>query len=58
VGTSSSMEMLQFVRLVRESHHPSRRIFDSPSALGTWASEVLTPAETARLTSFLSRPAP
>ena len=58
VGTSSSMEMLQFVRLVRESQHPSRRIFDTAATLSAWVRELLVPAELARLSVFLGRPAP
>lgn len=58
VNTSSSLEMLQFVRLVRESHHTGRRIFDQGAALHAWLSEVLTREESARLSSFLGRPAP
>jgi hypothetical protein len=55
VHTTSSMEMLQFVRLVRESHHPSRRIFDQPSQLHAWLAEVLTPVESSRLLRFVGR---
>jgi hypothetical protein len=55
VHTASSTEMLQFVRLVRESHHPSRRIFDQPSQLHAWLAEILTPAESARLLKFVAR---
>lgn len=58
VSTTSSMEMLQFVRLVRESQHPSRRIFDTTASLGAWLREVLVPLEVARLSAFLGRLAP
>jgi len=58
VSTTSSMEMLQFVRLVRESQHPSRRIFDTAATLSAWVRELLVPAEVARLGVFLGRPAP
>lgn len=58
VSSASSTEMLQFVRLVRESHHPGRRIFDSPSALESWVAEILSPSERRRAATFLSRPAP
>jgi hypothetical protein len=58
VRTSSSTEMLQFVRLVRESHHPGRRIFDSPAPMHAWLAEVLAPGEARRLSTFLGRPSP
>ncbi len=58
VSTTSGTEMLQFVRLVRESQHPSRRIFDGVGPLSAWVRELLTPAEAARLAVFLGRPAP
>lgn len=58
VSTHSSTEMLQFVRLVREAQHPSRRIFDSIEPMHAWLAEVLSPAETTRLATFLARPAP
>jgi precorrin isomerase len=58
VRGNSSTEMLQFVRLVRESHHPSRRIFDAPAPMQGWLAELLTARESARLTAFMSRPSP
>lgn len=58
VSTHSSTEMLQFVRLVREAQHPSRRIFDTTRPMHAWLAEVLTPPEASRLATFLARPAP
>lgn len=46
---------LQVVRLVREAQNPNRRHFTSPDTLAVWLSEVLTPAEANRLSSFLAR---
>jgi hypothetical protein len=51
--TSSSVAMLQFMRLLRESNSDHRRGFKEPEAVLTWLSEVLTPEETARLRAFL-----
>lgn len=50
---SSSIAMLQFVRLLRESNNPNRRGFKEPDALIAWLSEVLTPEEEARLRTFV-----
>jgi hypothetical protein len=50
---NSPVAVLQFVRLVRESHHPSRRIVYQPSELEAWLGPVLTPAEADRLAMFL-----
>jgi hypothetical protein len=47
---------LQVVRLIREAENPDRRLFSSPFELRDWLSEVLTPAETARLRVFLDLP--
>lgn len=58
VHSASGTEMLQFVRLVRESHHPGRRIFDHVEPMRAWLAEILMPHENERLTSFLHRLAP
>jgi hypothetical protein len=45
--------VLQFLRLVRQSKHESRRLFFSEAALASWLGEVLNDAEKARLVEFL-----
>jgi hypothetical protein len=52
----SPSAVLQFLRLVRESKHPDRRLFYNAAELVTWLSEVLTPPEVARLKEFLNEP--
>jgi hypothetical protein len=47
---------LQMARLLRDSSNPKRRTFTSPAELCVWLSEVLTPAEQARLKEFLAQP--
>jgi hypothetical protein len=49
----SSITVLQFLRVIRESHHPSRRLFTDPERMLTWLAEVLTPLEQHRLGEFL-----
>jgi hypothetical protein len=46
--------VLQFMRLIRESGFPDRKMFFSPSELKAWLSEVLTRAEARRLAQFLA----
>jgi hypothetical protein len=50
----SSIAVLQFLRLVRESSHPDRRLFFEPEPLVQWLGEVLTPEELKRLREFLA----
>jgi hypothetical protein len=50
----SPVAVLQFVRLIRESQLPDRKMFYSPSEVVDWLKEVLTPAETERLQQFLA----
>jgi hypothetical protein len=52
----SPTAMLQFLRLVRESNHPKRRLFYKEAEVVAWLDEVLTPAESARLREFLREP--
>lgn len=52
----SPIAVLQFLRLVRESRHESRRLFFDEDELTRWLGEVLTDAEKARLTEFLREP--
>jgi hypothetical protein len=48
--------VLQFLRLVRQSKHESRRLFFAQDALASWLGEVLTDAEKTRLAEFLGEP--
>lgn len=52
----SPIAVLQFLRLVRESRHESRRLFFDADELSRWLGEVLTDTEKARLTEFLHEP--
>ena len=52
----SSIAVLQFLRLVRESKLESRRLFFDEEELTRWLGEVLTDAEKARLLEFLHEP--
>ena len=54
----SSIAVLQFLRMVRESAHPDRRLFFEPEPLIAWLAEVLTPEELKRLREFLALGAP
>src|SRR6188472_1463484 len=54
----SSIAVLQFLRMVRESAHPDRRLFFEPEPLIEWLAEVLTPEELARLREFLAQGTP
>jgi hypothetical protein len=51
----SSIAVLQFLRMVRESAHPDRRLFFEPEPLIDWLAEVLTPEELTRLREFLAQ---
>jgi hypothetical protein len=52
-SASAPVSVAQFLRLVRESGLPDRRLFSHPEELADWLQEVLTPAETQRLQEFL-----
>ncbi|HZU83851.1 MAG TPA: hypothetical protein VE987_13080 [Polyangiaceae bacterium] len=53
----SPTAVMQFMRLIREAQSPSRKVFFDPEEAIDWLAEVLTPAETARLRTFLNAPA-
>jgi hypothetical protein len=53
---NSATLSLQMTRLLRDGSNPKRRAFTSPTELCAWLSEVLTPAEQARLKEFLAIP--
>src|SRR5262249_40320974 len=52
-SSTSAAAMLQFIRVVRDSGHPNRKVFTSASELEQWVGEVLTPPEHTRLRQFL-----
>lgn len=54
VSRDSEVAVLQFLRLIRESGHPDRRLFFDPQELVTWLGEILSRAEVARLQQFLA----
>jgi hypothetical protein len=49
----SPVAVLQFLRVIRESKHPGRKLFQNVSELSEYLGELLTPAEQARLAQFL-----
>lgn len=51
----SPIAVLQFLRVIRESKHPDRKLFDSVGDLTAYLSEVLTAEENERLVEFLAR---
>jgi hypothetical protein len=44
---------LQLDRVIRETNHPSRRIFRDPEPMLAWLAQVTTPEEQARAKQFL-----
>jgi hypothetical protein len=53
IQAEHSIAQLQVQRIVREADNANRRHFTNARAQHTWLSEVLTPAEAARLAEFL-----
>jgi hypothetical protein len=54
LGSSTSpVAVLQFLRVVRDTKHPARRVFEDRRATLTYLSDCLTPAERDRLGQFL-----
>ena len=45
--------VLQFLRVVRESRHPARRVYEERAPMLTWLNECLTDAERQRLIEFI-----
>ena len=58
VRSDTPLSVLQHTRLIREAGLDDRKVFFDPSALRTWLSEVLTPAESERLRQFLAELVP
>ena len=52
----SPLAVLQFMRLIRESKHPDRRLFNAALEACEWLAPVLTEAEQQRLRAFLELP--
>jgi hypothetical protein len=53
-SSSSPTALMQFFRIVQESHHPSRKVVTSELELEEWLEPVLTAAERARCTAFIA----
>ncbi len=51
---ASSVFGLQIERMFREAGNPGRRVFRSVATILAWLDETLTPAEGARMRSFLA----
>jgi len=49
----SPTAVMQFLRLIRDSKNPNRRMFSDPVEMASWLGEVLTQAESKRLRDFL-----
>jgi hypothetical protein len=49
---TSPVAVLQFLRLVKQSQHPDRKLFYDRDAVVSWLGEILSPAELARLREF------
>jgi hypothetical protein len=50
---TSPIAVLQFLRVVRETKHPGRRVYEERKGMLTYLGEVLTPPEKDRLAAFL-----
>ena len=54
LGSSTSpVAVLQFLRVVRETRHPARRVFEERKGLLAYLNECLSPPERERLAQFL-----
>jgi hypothetical protein len=53
VAPTNATLAMQLQRIVRESGNPSRRVFFDPAEAAHFLSEILDPAEQARLRAFL-----
>ncbi|HEX4338364.1 MAG TPA: hypothetical protein VH062_20805 [Polyangiaceae bacterium] len=52
-ANDSPTAVLQFVRVIRDSGHPDRKLFFEKDELFGWLAELLDPPETERLRQFL-----
>jgi len=57
-ATNSPVAVLQFLRVVRESRHPARRVYEDRRPMIAWLGERLTEPERERLAQFLLTNAP
>jgi hypothetical protein len=53
-SATSPTALMQFFRIVQESHHPSRKVVTSESELEGWLEPLLTPEELVRYRTFIS----
>jgi hypothetical protein len=53
-SASSPIAVLQFLRVVRETRHPGRRVFEDRFAMVDWLGQFLAVEERARLGQFLA----
>jgi len=51
----SPIEVLQYLRVIRESKHPKRKLMYEHDELRAWLGDLLTPTETRRLGEFMDR---
>ena len=51
----SPLAVLQFLRVIRESKHPRRKLCNDVQELKQWLGELLTPGEAQRLDEFIAR---
>jgi hypothetical protein len=56
VAPEHATGVLQVGRVVKETHHESRRRFTDAAEMSAWLGELLTPAESARVAEFLAEP--
>jgi len=52
-SATSPIALLQFLRVVRETNHPARRVFEDHKEMIAYLAPVLTPEERERLAIFL-----
>lgn len=50
---TSPTALMQFFRIVQESHHPSRKVVTSERELEAWLFDLLTPEELVRYRTFI-----
>lgn len=55
-SSEAPVAVLQFLRVIREAGLPTRKLFFDAQEMRLWVSEVLTPAEAARLAQFIEEP--
>ena len=53
-SADSPIQVLQFQRLIRDTHYPNRKLFFNPSELMNWLRPALNQEEFRRLVEFLA----